>query len=141
MRVRSCPRWKAPFSTRTTFRSLASPKRTSSVMFVLQSLFTMSGDVPLPETLPDSFVPGMVSRRDGFLANMINPPTLPAWISEAEAEVYVEQFLWTGYRGGLNWYRNISRNRELLGAFDGLKVTVPALCFVGDRDVGMGFRG
>jgi pimeloyl-ACP methyl ester carboxylesterase len=104
-------------------------------------LFTMSGDVPLPETLPDGFVPGMVSRRDGFLANMINPPTLPAWISEADAEVYVEQFLRTGYRGGLNWYRNISRNRELLGAFDGLKVTVPALYIVGDRDVVLGFRG
>jgi epoxide hydrolase A/B len=105
------------------------------------SLFTMSGDVPLPEMLPDGFVPGMVSQRDGFLANMINPPTLPAWISEAEAEVYVEQFLRTGYRGGLNWYRNISRNRELLDAFDGLKVTVPALYIVGDRDVVLGFRG
>jgi pimeloyl-ACP methyl ester carboxylesterase len=108
---------------------------------VRASLFTMSGDVPLPETLPDDFVPGMVSRRDGFVANMINPPILPAWISETEAEVYVEQFLRTGYRGGLNWYRNISRNRELLGAFDGLKVAVPALYIVGDRDVVLGFRG
>jgi pimeloyl-ACP methyl ester carboxylesterase len=72
---------------------------------------------------------------------VINPLTLPAWISEAEAEIYVEQFLQTGYRGGLNWYRNISRNRELLGVFDGIKVTVPALYIVGDRDVVLGFRG
>jgi pimeloyl-ACP methyl ester carboxylesterase len=108
---------------------------------VRSSLFMMSEDVPLPEMLPDGFVPGMVSQRDGFLANMINPSTLPAWISEAKVEVYVEQFLRTGYRGGLNWYRNISRNRELLGAFDGLEVTVPALYIVGDRDVVLGFRG
>jgi epoxide hydrolase A/B len=104
-------------------------------------LYTMSGDVPLPENLPDNFVPGMVSRQHGLLANMVNPPSLPSWISEAEAGVYVEQFSRSGYRGGLNWYRNISRNRELLAAFNGLKVTVPALYLVGDRDLVLGFRG
>ena len=32
-----------------------------------------------------------------------------------------------GFRGGLNWYRNIGRNWELLAPFDGLLVSVPAL--------------
>jgi pimeloyl-ACP methyl ester carboxylesterase len=104
-------------------------------------LYTMSGDVPLPKIIPDTLLPGMVSRRDGLLAGMINPPSLPPWISEAEAGVYVEQFSRSGYRGGLNWYRNISRSWELLAAFDGLKVAVPALYVVGDRDLVLTFRG
>jgi pimeloyl-ACP methyl ester carboxylesterase len=108
---------------------------------VRASLFSISGDAPMPDTLPEGFVPGMVSLRDGFMAGMINPPTLPAWISEAEAQVFIDQFSRTGYRGGLNWYRNIARNQELLSPFEGLKVTVPALYLAGDRDIVLGFPG
>jgi pimeloyl-ACP methyl ester carboxylesterase len=108
---------------------------------VRATLFSISGDAPIPKTLPEDFVPGMVSLRDGFLAGMINPATLPAWISEAEAQVYIEQFSRTGFRGGLNWYRNIARNRELLRPFEGLKVTVPALYIAGERDTVLHFPG
>jgi len=38
-------------------------------------------------------------------------------------------------RGGLNWYRNIDRNWELLAPFAGAKLTVPALYIAGDRDL------
>jgi len=69
----------------------------------------------------------MIPKRGGLLATRINPASLPPWISEAEANVYVEQFSKSGYRGGLSWYRNIDRNRELLSAFNGLKINVPAL--------------
>jgi pimeloyl-ACP methyl ester carboxylesterase len=104
-------------------------------------LYTASADVPVPEIAPVNGGAGMVSRQHGLLANMINPASLPAWISEAEADVYIEQFSRSGYRGGLNWYRNISRNRELMAAFDGLKVAVPALYVVGDRDLVLAFQG
>jgi pimeloyl-ACP methyl ester carboxylesterase len=104
-------------------------------------LFTASGDASLPEALPQGYVPGMVSRHDGFVAGMINPRALPAWITEDEAQIYIDQFLRTGYRGGLHWYRNISRNRELLRAFDGLQVTVPALYIAGERDIVLSFPG
>ena len=59
----------------------------------------------------------------------------------ADAGVYVEQFSRSGYRGGLNWYRNIARNKELLTAFDGLKISVPALYAAGDRDSVLAFQG
>jgi pimeloyl-ACP methyl ester carboxylesterase len=104
-------------------------------------LYSASGDVPVPDIAPANGGAGMVSRQHGLLANMINPPSLPAWISEAEAYVYIEQFTQSGYRGGLNWYRNISRNRELLAPFEGLKITVPALYIVGDRDLVLAFKG
>ena len=41
-----------------------------------------------------------------------------------------------GFTGGLNWYRNIDRNQELLAPFDGLQITVPALYIAGERDLG-----
>jgi pimeloyl-ACP methyl ester carboxylesterase len=104
-------------------------------------LYTLSGDVSFREIAPTPGAAGMVSRQAGLLAKMINPPCLPPWISEDEADVYIAQFARSGYRGGLNWYRNLSRNRELLAAFNDLKITVPALYIGGDRDAVLAFPG
>ena len=49
------------------------------------------------------------------------------------------EFARTGFRGGLNWYRNIDRNWELLAPFAGLRVMVPALYIAGDRDLVVAF--
>src|SRR5262249_5124470 len=46
-----------------------------------------------------------------------------------------------GFRGGLNWYRNIDKNWELLAPWIGAKVAVPALYMAGDRDLVLAFRG
>jgi hypothetical protein len=51
---------------------------------------------------------------------------LPPWLAEADIDFYAAEFARTGFRGGLNWYRNIDRNWELLAPFTGAKVTVPA---------------
>ena len=66
---------------------------------------------------------------------------MPPWLSEADVDFYVGEFARTGFRGGLNWYRNIDRNWELLAPFAGAKVTVPALYIAGDRDLVVAFRG
>jgi len=108
---------------------------------VRSALYSLSGDFPGGQALLNADSVGMVSRNDGLLARMVDPPSLPSWISEAEVDVYVAQLSRSGYRGGLNWYRNISRNGELLAAFDGLKITVPALYIAGDRDLVLAFRG
>ena len=84
---------------------------------------------------------GMLPRSGGFLTRMINPAALPQWITEADVDFYAKEFARTGFRGGLNWYRNIDRNWELLAPFAGGQVTVPALYVVGDRDLVLYFRG
>ena len=84
---------------------------------------------------------GMVRRDGGFLAAPDAPATLPGWITEADIDFYAGEFARTGFRGGLNWYRNIDRNWELLAPYSGAKVTVPALYVAGDRDLVVGFRG
>ena len=84
---------------------------------------------------------GMVSRQRGFLGGMVNPANLPGWLSEADIDFYTGEFARTGFRGGLNWYRNIDRNWELLAPFAGARVTIPALYVAGDRDLVVAFRG
>ena len=83
----------------------------------------------------------MVPRSSGFLAQTTDPDTLPPWLTTADVEFYAEQFRRTGFRGGLNWYRNIDRNWELLAPFAGAVVTVPALYIAGDRDLVVRFPG
>jgi pimeloyl-ACP methyl ester carboxylesterase len=56
------------------------------------------------------------------------------WLGEEDLEVYVGEFERSGFRGGLNWYRNFDRNWELLAPFTDLRVTVPALFVGGLRD-------
>ena len=60
---------------------------------------------------------------------------LPAWLTPADVDAYVQAFTKSGFRGGLNWYRNIDANWALTAAFDGKKIEQPALFVAGDRDV------
>jgi len=59
------------------------------------------------------------------------PPGPLDWLSDEDLDVFVESFRHHGtFAGGINWYRNIDRNQELLAAFAGRKVEQPAL-FIG----------
>ena len=84
---------------------------------------------------------GMVPRQGGWLRRPDRSSKLPAWITEADVEFYAAEFKRTGFRGGLNWYRNIDRNWELLAPWTGAQVTVPALYIAGDRDLVVHFPG
>src|SRR6266481_4438755 len=84
---------------------------------------------------------GMVPRDGGMLRGPGAPATLPAWLSEADIDFYAGEFERSGFRGGLNYYRNIDRNWELTAAFADVKVTVPALYVAGDRDMVVSFPG
>jgi pimeloyl-ACP methyl ester carboxylesterase len=90
---------------------------------------------------PANGIVGMVPRKGGFLTLRPTPASLPAWLGETDLDFYVSEYERTGFRGGLNWYRNDDRNWELLSAYAGAKVTVPALYMAGDRDVVMHFQG
>jgi pimeloyl-ACP methyl ester carboxylesterase len=105
-------------------------------------LYSASGDAPhrdWGEAAADAV--GMVTRKDGFLFHMVNPVSLPGWLSEADIDFYAGEFARTGFRGGLNWYRNIDRNWELLAPFAGTRVMIPGLYIAGDRDLVVAFRG
>src|SRR5579871_25057 len=100
-------------------------------------LYSASGDMPRKSETPASIerAPGMVPRDGGLLSRTKDPESLPPWLTEADIDFYGGEFARAGFRGGLNWYRNIDRNWELLALFDGLRLTVPALYVTGDRDL------
>jgi len=105
-------------------------------------LYSASGDAPHRDWGGAAAnAVGMVSRQAGFLSGMINPASLPSWLGEADIAFYAGEFARTGFRGGLNWYRNIDRNWELLAPFAGARVTIPALYIAGERDLVVAFRG
>jgi pimeloyl-ACP methyl ester carboxylesterase len=105
-------------------------------------LYAISGDARRHAgSVVDRDAAGMVRRDGGLLTQMPNPEALPPWLSEADVDIYAAEFARTGFRGGLNWYRNIDRNWELLAPFAGAKVVVPALYIAGDCDVVLDFPG
>ena len=68
----------------------------------------------------------MVPRAGGLRARVstliVPPESLPGWLTEADVDFYTSEFSRSGFRGGLNWYRNIDRNWELLAPFAGLTI-------------------
>lgn len=104
-------------------------------------LYSASGDAPRSDAGAPGAEVGMVPRQGGFLSHLVDPASLPPWLREADVNFYVDQFTRSGFRGGLNWYRNIDRNWELLAPFAGSRVNVPGLYIAGDRDLVVRFRG
>ena len=92
-------------------------------------LYALSGDRPL--SAGGGFPAGMMPRKGALLPD---PASLPAWVTESDVDVYVEAFTRSGFRGPLSWWRNIDRSWDLMAAFDGAAVTVPAIYIAGDRD-------
>ena len=61
-------------------------------------------------------------------------PGMPPFLTEDELAVYVDTYTRTGFRGGLNYYRNIDRNWERTAAIADRRITQPALFLTGERD-------
>jgi len=101
-------------------------------------LLRLSGEAP-----PGSAGFSMVPRVGGMLAGRAGggAMTLPAWLSDTDLDFYAAAFARTGFRGGLNWYRNIDRNWEIMAPFAGARVSVPALYVAGERDLVLSFPG
>src|SRR4051794_21664430 len=94
-------------------------------------MFTASGDAPPPDPSGTvATIPHGARMKDRF--RYADP--LPAWLTEADIDVYTSEFEYTGFRGGLNRYRNVDRDWEDLAAFRGKAIDVPALFIGGDKD-------
>jgi pimeloyl-ACP methyl ester carboxylesterase len=98
--------------------------------WLLGFYFTASGDAPPPSGGTIATLPHGGSLRDRFAY----PEAMPAWLSDADLDVYAGEFERTGFTGGLNRYRNVDRDWEDLSVFRGRPIEVPALFVGGDRD-------
>ena len=95
---------------------------------LLGFIWSISGDAPKEAR----FRPIPAGGR--FIDSITVPLALPPWLSEADLAVYAEAFERSGFRGGLNWYRNVTRNWERSADLTEARVTQPALFITGSRD-------
>jgi pimeloyl-ACP methyl ester carboxylesterase len=70
----------------------------------------------------------------GFLGDARADRPLPDWLTEADLSVFTEAYRRSGFRGGLNWYRNIDRNWELTAPWHGAQIHQPSLFIAGSKD-------
>jgi pimeloyl-ACP methyl ester carboxylesterase len=64
---------------------------------------------------------------------------LPSWITDADIDYYAKEFQRTGFRGGLNRYRNMDRDWQEIPQLQDVKVNQPALFVTGSKDPVAGF--
>lgn len=88
-----------------------------------------SGDVPA-----DWHWRAVVPEGGGLLDTTLEPPSPPAWLPPEEFARCAAAFEKSGFRGGLNWYRNIDRNWALMAPFGDVRIRQPALFIAGERD-------
>jgi pimeloyl-ACP methyl ester carboxylesterase len=102
-----------------------------------QILYGLSGDVPA-ET---RWSPFSDAPDASMLTSAAQPASLPDWLTESDIDYYTSEYQRTGFRGGLNWYRNLDRTWELMAAYSRAKVMQPALFLWGDRDPSLDIPG
>ena len=82
--------------------------------------------------------PAITDKRrsaGGFVVRRGTPTALPRWLTQADLDYYINEFTAAGFRGGINYYRNIHRNWETTPELAGARVEKPALFIAGEQDV------
>jgi pimeloyl-ACP methyl ester carboxylesterase len=75
-----------------------------------------------------------VEDGKGFLGEANADRPLPQWLSETDLAYFTEAYRKSGFRGGLNWYRNIDRNWELTAPWQDAQIRQPSLFIAGSKD-------
>ncbi|HTE42362.1 MAG TPA: alpha/beta hydrolase [Steroidobacteraceae bacterium] len=70
----------------------------------------------------------------GWIPRLGKPKELPSWLTKADLDYYVNEFTASGFRGGINYYRNFHRNWETTPQLNGVQVKVPVLFIAGEKD-------
>lgn len=94
-------------------------------------MYGISGAAP-PDLLTYLFTERPASA--GALDGVPEPETLPAWLSEADLDVYAGAYRRRGFTGALNVYRNFDHDWADLPEVGTIGVTQPVLFIGGRRD-------
>ena len=101
---------------------------------MLGFLYTISGDI-VRDGVRVSGWDGYFPMGETAADQLTVPKKLPAWLSEEDLQFYISQFSKSGFRGGLNWYRNIKRIPSNLAPFIGKQIDQPSLYLYGENDM------
>ncbi len=75
-----------------------------------------------------------VEDGKGFLGDASATRPLPDWLTETDLAYFSEAYRKSGFRGGLNWYRNLDRNWELTAPWQDAQISQPSLFIAGSND-------
>ena len=79
---------------------------------------------------PADMVPADSSTQTRLIEGGPAPQGLPPWLPDADFQTYVDAFARSGFRGGINWYRNFEHNHRHTAPWHGARVAIPS-AFVG----------
>lgn len=85
-----------------------------------------------------TFLPRVTDPRasaGGWIDRLGEPERLPDWLSDSELDYYASEFSRVGFKGGINYYRNGTRNWDLTSALAGARIQQPALFIAGELDI------
>ena len=77
---------------------------------------------------------GFIGEGHDFLSEVPDDATLPPWMSAGHLAEYVEAFEAGGFKGPLDWYRNLDRNWALTAFLQDRRIDQPSFFLVGERD-------
>ncbi|XP_070554461.1 bifunctional epoxide hydrolase 2-like [Ptychodera flava] len=75
-----------------------------------------------------------VRARGGMLVGHPENPPCPHNMTQADVDYFVQQYKKSGFRGPLNWYRNMETNWKWRSKVPNRKVTVPSLMVTATYD-------
>ncbi|MGF1598707.1 MAG: alpha/beta fold hydrolase [Acidimicrobiales bacterium] len=97
-------------------------------------LYTIAGDAVANGDLAEGW-DGHFPAGESMSDQLIMPETLPPWLSDDDVRFYVDELTQSGFRGGLNWYRNLDRLPGALAPWLGATIQQPALYLGGSTDL------
>lgn len=71
----------------------------------------------------------------GWIGRLGNPKARSPWFTEQDLDYIVGEFKEAGFRGGVNYYRNIGRNWEITPQLTGARITMPVAFIAGEQDI------
>ena len=71
----------------------------------------------------------------GWIPRLGAPKAPPPWLKPEDLDYYVNEFKGSGFRGGINYYRNFHRNWETTPQLTGARIAVPVTFIAGQQDV------
>tara|TARA_Y100000590_G_scaffold22938_1_gene26382 strand:+ start:5113 stop:6063 length:951 start_codon:yes stop_codon:yes gene_type:complete len=97
--------------------------------------FSLSADAPKA-----AFMKQLEHKKDAELSDIFPAPQkLPHWLTSEDLDYYVDQYKKSGFRGPINWYRNIPANKDLTPELKGSRFVQPAAFAAGSEDAALQF--
>ena len=101
---------------------------------VVGFMYAISGDIVadgVREACWDGYFPAGETVND----QLVVPERLPSWLTSDDLAFYVNELRRSGFRGGLNYYRNIDAVPGITAPFVGATIDQPALYLGGELDL------